>query len=128
MRRFAMHDASLFCHLLNDEVECEALDPVTVDGHERNQFVFFSHGIRKTIQQDPTTGRVLQITARGHGPSMAVAPLTVEFTAFDEIDGLTLPTVTRQLVDGKPPEDGTAKWVYVVNGTTPDSVFAPPEK
>ena len=102
-----------------------ALEPVSVDGQTRNQFVIFSHGLRKTIQQDPATGRAIQITARGHGPSMAVAPLTVEFTDFEEIDGLVLPSVSRRFINGEAAEGDKSTWIYIVNGTIPDSVFAP---
>ncbi len=47
---------------------------------------------------------------------------------------LNSPGVVQKLSEGtacpqsEAAESGNSTWIYVVNGTTPDSVFAPPEK
>lgn len=120
---FAMHYIGLYLQLLSKDIVCEALPVVTVDGRRVDQFVVYSNGLRKTLLQDCETGRVIRITSRGHGPTMAVIPLTTEFAHFKSVDGLTLPATTRSIVDGKVAEGGDVTWDIVVNGLVDPALF-----
>jgi hypothetical protein len=108
-------------------ISVRGLPAVTEDGKTWNQFELYSNGIRKVITQDPTTGYIHRMQFRGHGPTLAVVPITIEFDEFENTNELNLPKVSLRLAEGQVREKGVrSEWAYLVNPELPEDHFRPP--
>jgi hypothetical protein len=104
-----------------------SLPAVMNNGQTWNQFELYSNGIRKVMSQDPKSGRIHQMRFRGHGPTLAVVPITIEFDDFETVNDLSLPKTRLRLADGQVREKGVrSEWSYVVNPELPVDHFRPP--
>lgn len=79
-------------------------------------------GSRLTI--DPSTGKLLALSFRGRDNTLRVGESTRRFTAYETVDGLTLPTAYSVVLDGKEiPSAGGKIDTFEINGAVPPDTF-----
>lgn len=123
------HYAGLLMDLLEpaESTVLRSLPSATENGRTWNQLELYSHGIRKLLTQDAASGRIHRLQFRGHGPTLAVVPITIEFDDFQTVSELTLPKVSLRLAEGQNRDKGIrSEWTYVVNPELPEDHFRPP--
>ena len=69
----------------------------------------------RTLTLDSESGRMLQQQTRAHGPTMAVGRLTVQYSDFEDCDGLILARTETQVFDNNQDSAKTVTWEYELN-------------
>ena len=69
----------------------------------------------RTLTLDSESGRMLQQQTRAHGSTMAVGRLTVQYSDFEDCDGLILARTETQVFDNNQDSAKTVTWEYELN-------------
>lgn len=86
-------------------------------------------GFNTTLGIDPATGRVLSQTYRGRGPGGVVGVITISYSDFRAVEGLSLPFKVVATFDGKPlPALSATIETTTVNGQIDPASFKKPTK
>ena len=81
-----------------------------------------------TLGLDPSTGRLMSLSYRRHGPDGVVGQLVQVYSDFRSVEGLTLPFKITATIDGQPWKDQSSTIEAItINGTVDRSLFEKPQ-
>ncbi len=84
-------------------------------------------GFTTTLGIDPATGRVVSQTYKGRGPGGVLGEITINYSDYRSIEGLSLPFKTTATFDGQPlPPLSTTIETIKINGEIDPSSFKKP--
>jgi len=78
-----------------------------------------------TLAIDPKTGRILELTYKGSGPSQTVGTFVMAYGDHRKVDGLNYPFTVTGTFDGKPAFSAKVESL-TINPKLEDALFTPP--
>ena len=99
-------------------VAVAALGPATVDGTAVDRVRVRRGGLDVTLNVDPQSGRIHSTTFVDRGPGGQFGEITMIYSDFKNVDGLTLPHKQRALFNGIP-EDAMSRSIDAISVNAP---------